>query len=167
MIGYKNQSMNRLAGWWGNKEENRFLMNRNFEPASDATGWQLSTPSILLFACLKASLSIFEHAGWNNILAKQDLMKRWLKFLLDDLIDADPSGAIKCLTPASRGCQVSLYFAENGKKIFEKITSKGFMVDWREPGVIRLAPVPLYNSFTEIWDFYEALRTILSEIKSN
>ena len=164
---HKNQSMNRLAGWWGNKEENRFLMNRNFEPASDATGWQLSTPSILLFACLKASLSIFEHAGWSNILAKQDLMKRWLKFLLDDLMDADPSGAIKCLTPASRGCQVSLYFAENGKKIFEKITSKGFMVDWREPGVIRLAPVPLYNSFTEIWDFYEALTTILSEIKSN
>ncbi len=164
---HKNQSMNRLAGWWGNKEENRFLMNRDFDPASDATGWQLSTPSILLFACLKASLSIFEHAGWNNILAKQDLMKRWLKFLLDDLIDADTSGAIKCLTPTSRGCQVSLYFAKNGKKVFEKITSKGFMVDWREPGVIRLAPVPLYNSFTEIWDFYEALRTILSEIKSN
>ena len=159
--------MNRLAGWWGNKEENRFLMNRDFDPASDATGWQLSTPSILLFACLKASLSIFEHAGWNNILAKQDLMKRWLKFLLDDLIDADTSGAIKCLTPTSRGCQVSLFFKKDGKKVFDQLTQKGFMLDWREPGVVRFAPVPLYNTFTEICNLYEALKSSIDDIFSD
>ena len=164
---HTDTSLNRLAGWWGNNSDNRFLMNREFEPALDATGWQLSTPSILLFACLKASLSIFELAGWENLLKKQELMKGWLKFLLDDIIEDDSSGSIKCLTPASRGCQVSLYFNQDGKRIYEALTQNGFMVDWREPGVVRLAPVPLYNSFTEIWRFYEVLRMILQEIKSN
>ena len=162
---HTDQSINRLAGWWGNNADNRFLMNREFEPSPDATGWQLSTPSILLFACLKTSLSIFEHAGWNNILIKQALMKEYLQYLLEDLIGGDDTGSIQCLTPASRGCQVSLYFTQHGKIIFEYLTQKGFMVDWREPGVIRLAPVPLYNSFSEIWNFYEALKLILQEIK--
>ena len=162
---HTDQSINRLAGWWGNNADNRFLMNREFEPSPDATGWQLSTPSILLFACLKTSLSIFEHAGWNNILIKQALMKEFLQYLLEDLIGGDDTGSIQCLTPASRGCQVSLYFTQHGKIIFEYLTQKGFMVDWREPGVIRLAPVPLYNSFSEIWNFYEALKLILQEIK--
>ncbi len=162
---HSDQSINRLAGWWGNNADNRFLMKREFEPSQDATGWQLSTPSILLFACLKASLSIFEHAGWNNLLIKQELMKEYLKYLMEDLIDADYAGSMRCLTPASRGCQVSLYFTQHGKTIFEYLTQKGFMVDWREPGVIRLAPVPLYNSFSEIWNFYEALKLILQKIK--
>jgi len=164
---HTDQSINRLAGWWGNNADNRFLMNRKFEPSPDATGWQLSTPSILLFACLKTSLSIFEHAGWNNILIKQELMKKYLQYLLEDLIDGDDTGSIQCLTPAARGCQVSLYFAQHGKIIFEYLTQKGFMVDWREPGVIRLAPVPLYNNYSEIWNFYEALKLILQEIKNN
>ncbi len=162
---HTDQSINRLAGWWGNNADKRFLMNREFEPSPDATGWQLSTPSILLFACLKTSLSIFEHAGWNNILIKQELMKEYLQYLLEDLIDGDDTGSIQCLTPASRGCQVSLFFTKHGKIIFEDLTQKGFMVDWREPGVIRLAPVPLYNSYSEIWNFYEALKLILQEIK--
>jgi kynureninase len=162
---HSDQSINRLAGWWGNNAENRFLMKHEFEPASDATGWQLSTPSILLFACLKASLSIFEHAGWDNLLVKQELMKSYLRYLIEDIIDTNSSDSIKCLTPDSRGCQISLYFNENGKRIFESLTLKGFMIDWREPGVIRLAPVPLYNKFSEIWNFYEALKLILQEIK--
>jgi len=164
---HANPSINRLAGWWGNNAENRFLMKRAFESANDATGWQLSTPSILLFACLKASLSIFEYAGWDNLLVKQELMKSYLSYLIEDVIDTNSSDSIKCLTPDSRGCQISLYFSENGKRIFERLTQKGFMVDWREPGVIRLAPVPLYNKFSEIWHFYEELKLILQEIKNN
>ena len=88
-----------------------------------------------------------------------------VQYLLEDLIDGDDTGSIQCLTPASRGCQVSLFFTKHGKIIFEDLTQKGFMVDWREPGVIRLAPVPLYNSYSEIWNFYEALKLILQEIK--
>ena len=164
---HSSSSINRLAGWWGNNTENRFLMKRDFEPANDATGWQLSTPSILLFACLKASLSIFEYAGWDNLLTKQALMKKYLNYLIEGIIDDNTSDSMKCLTPNSRGCQVSLYFSKNGKTIFDSLTQKGFMVDWREPGVIRLAPVPLYNSFSEIWHFCEELKMILQEIKNN
>jgi kynureninase len=93
-------------------------------------------------------------------------MKKYLNYLIEDIIDSNSSVSIKCLTPDSRGCQVSLYFSENGKRIFESLTQKGFMVDWREPGVIRLAPVPLYNKFSEIWHFYEELKLILQEIKN-
>ena len=154
-------SLKRLTGWWGYKKEDRFLMEDTFVLEPDATGWQLSTPSIFLYACLKASLSIFEEAGWKNILVKQNKMKGWLKFLIDDITSLEESH-VKCLTPDSRGCQVSLFFQENGKVVYDQLTEAGFMVDWREPGVIRLAPVPLYNTFEEVWSFYETLKSILT-----
>ena len=157
---HQDASLNRLSGWWGYKKEDRFLMESTFVPEPDATGWQLSTPSIFLFACLKASLSIFEEAGWQNILAKQHKMKAWLKFLIDDMLTQE-NGHVTCLTQDARGCQVSLFFHENGRYVYDKLTEAGFMVDWREPGVIRLAPVPLYNTFSEVWNFYEALNSIL------
>lgn len=161
---HSDDSINKLAGWWGNKIENRFNMHRQFDAADNATAWQLSTPSMLLYACLKASLSIFEHAGWHNLLEKQDLMKQWLAFLINDVTQSISSHSVKCLTPSSRGCQISLYFSKDGKIVFDRLTEKGFMVDWREPGVIRLAPVPLYNTFTEIWDFYETLKDVLYDL---
>lgn len=157
---HQDASLKRLTGWWGYKKEERFLMERTFVPEPDATGWQLSTPPIFLFACLKATLSIFEEAGWRNILAKQQKMKEWLKFLIDDLMTQE-KGQVTCLTQDARGCQVSLFFHENGRLVYDKLTEAGFMVDWREPGVIRLAPVPLYNTFSEVWNFYETLNAIL------
>jgi kynureninase len=105
-------------------------------------------------------LSIFEEVGWQNILAKQQKMKAWLKFLIDDML-TQGNGHVTCLTQDARGCQVSLFFHENGRHVYDKLTEAGFMVDWREPGVIRLAPVPLYNTFSEVWNFYEALNSIL------
>lgn len=161
---HADPSMKRLAGWWGYKSEDRFLMERSFLPEETAAGWQLSTPSILLFACLKASLSIFEEAGWNNILAKQELMKSWVKFLIDDLTSKYDKSIVECLTPISRGCQVSLFFSKDGGKVFDQLTQKGFMLDWREPGVVRFAPVPLYNTFTEVWNLYEALKSSIDDI---
>jgi kynureninase len=104
---HQDSTLNRLTGWWGYKKEERFLMESTFVPEPDATGWQLSTPPIFLFACLKASLSIFEEAGWKNILAKQHKMIDWLKFLIDDITSLEEAH-VKCLTPDSRGCQVSL-----------------------------------------------------------
>jgi kynureninase len=155
-----DKGVKRLAGWWGYDKSARFAMHNRFLPEPDATGWQLSTPSILLYACLKSSLDIFTQAGWTNILDKQEKMKGWLSALMNNI------GAehFECLTPDARGCQVSLLFREKGRAVYDRLFEKGFMVDWREPNVIRLAPVPLYNTFTEVWQFYSALKAIIFEV---
>ncbi len=155
-----DKTVKRLTGWWGYNKEERFAMHNRFVPEPDATGWQLSTPSILLYACLQSSLDIFSQAGWTNILAKQEKMMAWLSFLIHDI----GFEHFTCLTPASRGCQVSLLFEEKGREVYDLLFEKGFMVDWREPNVIRLAPVPLYNTFTEVWHFYGALKAIIFEV---
>jgi len=155
-----DEALKRLAGWWGYNKAERFAMHSRFKPEPDATGWQLSTPSILLYACLQSSLEIFTQAGWSNILAKQEKMKAWLSTLINDIGDEH----FTCLTPDSRGCQVSLLFKEKGRQVYDQLFEKGFMVDWREPNVIRLAPVPLYNTFTEVWHFYTALKAIIFEV---
>lgn len=149
-----------MTGWWGYREDTRFQMTDRFRAAEDASGWQISTPSILQYACLQTSMQVVQHAGWDKMLTKQSIMKEWLNFLLDTL----PSGSFHCLTPVARGCQVSLFFPEKGRQVYDLLFEKGFMVDWREPNVIRLAPVPLYNTFGEIWAFYEAMRTILNTV---
>lgn len=156
----KNPNLKRLAGWWGYPKEGRFKMHPQFEPAADATSWQLGTPSMILYACLKASLQIFEEAGWKAILEKQSKIKGFLDLSIQSL----QSPMFTCLTPSSRGCQVSLLFHANGRQVYDRLFEKGFMVDWREPNVIRLAPVPLYNSFNDIWNFHQAMEEILSSI---
>ena len=153
-------SINRLAGWWGYKEEERFLMKNRFSPAADASAWQLSTPSMLNYACLQASLDLFSAAGWDDLLAKQKRMIEWTDLLLTEL----NTNAFQCITPASRGCQVSLLFREKGREVYDQLFENGFMVDWREPNVIRLAPVPFYNSFTEVFDFFSTLAKILKAL---
>lgn len=160
---HMDKEMKRLAGWWGHYAAERFNMDSRFLPEADATGWQLSTPSILLYASLKASLDIFNKAGWKSILEKQKTMKDWLSALITALGDEH----FTCLTPLAKGCQVSLLFKEKGRKVYELLFEKGFMVDWREPNVIRLAPVPLYNTYGEIWQFYQGLKEALNEVYSS
>jgi kynureninase len=157
---HADKTLKRLTGWWGYDKAERFAMKNRFVPESDATGWQLSTPSILLYACLKSSLDIFSAAGWTSILAKQEKMINWLSALINDI----GFEHFECLTPDARGCQVSLLFGEKGREVYDLLFEKGFMVDWREPNVIRLAPVPLYNTFTEVWHFYSALKAIIFEV---
>jgi len=156
----KNPNLKRLAGWWGYPKEGRFKMHPQFEPSADATSWQLGTPSMILYACLKASLQIFEEAGWKAILEKQSKIKGFLDLSIQSL----QSPLFTCLTPASRGCQVSLLFHAKGRQVYDRLFEKGFMVDWREPNVIRLAPVPLYSSFNDIWSFHQSMEEILSTI---
>jgi kynureninase len=155
-----NKQINRLTGWWGYKKEERFKMHKSFDPAPDATSWQLGTPSMILYACLKASLQIFEEAGWKSLLEKQAKIKSFLDLSIQSL----QSPIFTCLTPQSRGCQVSLLFHEKGRQVYDRLFEKGFMVDWREPNVIRLAPVPLYNSFNDIWNFHQSMEEILASI---
>lgn len=157
---HSDKALKRLTGWWGYNKEERFAMHNRFVPEPDATAWQLSTPSILLYACLQSSLDIFTQAGWTNILAKQEKMMAWLSFLINDI----GFEHFTCLTPEARGCQVSLLFKEKGRDVYNRLFEKGFMVDWREPNVIRLAPVPLYNTYTEVWHFYSVLKAIIFEV---
>jgi kynureninase len=159
---HHDTTLHRLAGWWGYDKETRFLMEKGFKPVQSAEGWQLSTPSMLLYACHLAALEEVQLAGWDNILGKQQQMKNYLWNLLEDLQQSAPSGHLRILTPRDwRGCQVSIFLAKDGRKIYDALMDQGIIIDWREPNVIRLAPVPLYNTFADIWRFYNAIKSLL------
>ena len=153
----RDKTHKRLGGWWGNDEKTRFKMEKGFIPKSDASGWNQSTAQIFNMAPLKASLELFEAAGMKKLHAKSREQTAYLAFLLAQLNNIH----FEIITPAEinrRGAQLSLYFKERGKEIYQKMTESGIVVDYREPGVIRVAPVPLYNSFEEVFRLYEILK---------
>lgn len=148
----------RFAGWWGNVPASRFRMHLEpeFVPAAGADGWQLSNPPILALAPLSASLALFDEAGMPALLAKSLRLTAYLEAFIDHV--GDPR--IEVLTPrapAARGCQLSLAVRDGGRRLFERLRSAGVVVDYREPDVVRAAPVPLYNSFQDVWRFGRAL----------
>ena len=145
----------RFAGWWGHNKEDRFKMPDNFVPITTAEGWQLSNPPILSLAAIRASLSIFDEVGMDKLVSKSKKLTDYLVFLLNS-IETD---RIEIITPKERGCQLSIRVKNGDKKLFDSITVNGVIADWREPDVIRVAPIPLYNSFQDIFKFY----TILEE----
>jgi kynureninase len=150
-----NTSLHRFAGWWGNKKATQFLMEKAFDPEPSAEGWQLSTPSPVLYGLHKAALSLFEEAGWEKVMQKNVLLNDYLWFLLNEINASMPAQTFRIITPESRpekGCQVSLA-VNNGKAVFDFLSQEGIFADWREPDVIRVAPVGLYNSFEEVWQF--------------
>lgn len=147
----------RFGGWWGNDEKGRFKMEKGFVAKPNASGWNISTAQILNMVSLKASLELFEEAGFENIRAKSVELTAYLEYLLNQLTNIN----FEIITPAdpeSRGAQLSLYFKEKGKEIHEKMIESGIIVDYREPGVIRVAPAPLYCSFEDVFRFYEILK---------
>jgi kynureninase len=158
-----NFNLKRLAGWWGHQEKERFQMKKGFLPMPGADGWQLSNFSVLSGAALQASLAIFEKATIKNLRKKSLLLTDYLEFLL---LQMDPQeNHFKVITPTNpeaRGCQLSILMKKNGRKIFDKVMKAGVIADWREPDVIRVAPVPLYNSFEDVFRFSEILKTALS-----
>lgn len=144
----------RFGGWWGHNEETRFQMEPGFEPMPTAEGWQLSNAPILSMAAHKASLDIFEEVGMDALCVKRDKLSGYLEFVLDTLSKKYPASAFEIITPRNleqRGCQISMLTGGTGKALFDFLTEKGVIADWREPNVIRLAPVPLYNSFKDIY----------------
>lgn len=151
----------RFAGWWGHDKETRFLMGSNFVPLRGAEGWQLSNPPIFQLAALKASLDIFEQAGMINLIEKSKKLTGYLEFLLGEIGDERIS-VITPSNPDERGCQLSIRVREADKNLFNSLSDKGVYADWREPDVIRVAPVPLYNSFTDVFRFAEILKDCLS-----
>jgi kynureninase len=156
----KNKSLLRLAGWWGEEEKDRFQMKPNFRPTPTAEGWQLSNAPIFNMLAHKASLEIFEEAGMKLLVKKSHVMTAFLEDLIKTQCKIETGYKIKIITPGSideRGCQLSILVQKNGEELFQKITNAGFVVDWRSPNVIRVAPVPLYNTFLEVYQFAEFL----------
>lgn len=153
----EDENLPRFAGWWGHDKETRFLMGDEFVPIKTAEGWQLSNPPIFQLAALKASLDVFEEAGMAALIAKSRHLTGYLEFLLNGIEDE----RISIITPANpkdRGCQLSIRVKSADKSLFQAISAKGVVADWREPDVIRVAPVPLYNSYMDVFEFSEILR---------
>jgi kynureninase len=146
-----NADLPRFAGWWGYTKNTRFKMLKGFEAIPTAEGWQLSNAPVLSMAAHKASLDIFDEAGMDALLSKSKLMTNYL--LLVELITPGTEG--------EHGCQVSMLMRERGREIFDGLIAQGVMADWREPDVIRIAPVPLYNTFEEIYRFGNIINATL------
>jgi kynureninase len=150
----------RFAGWWGNDPSVRFQMGPQFSPTPGADGWQLSNPPILGLAPLRASLALFDQAGLPALRAKSEALTGYLQ----QLIDADLSDVLQVLTPrtaAQRGCQLSLRVIggrTQGRALFDALAAGGVLGDWREPDVIRISPVPLYNSFADVLRFARSVQ---------
>jgi kynureninase len=150
----------RLAGWWGHEKKTRFRMESGFRPIPGAEGWQLSNPPILSLAAIRASLDVFTEAGGMDPLREKSVR---LTGYLEWLLKHETADAIDILTPAEperRGCQLSLRVRSksSGKAVFEKLEASDVTCDWREPDVIRVAPVPLYNRFEDVYRFVEILK---------
>jgi len=163
-------SIPRFGGWWGHNKERRFLMENNFEPMAGAEGWQLSNVPILGMAALRASLDIFHAAGIDNLRQKSFGLTAYLEFIFNDVVSKFDDIHIEIITPtvaAKRGCQLSVKLIGTDKRFFEAVTDKGIIADFREPDVMRLAPVPLYNSFEDIYQFGQLLHGLLSEWTKN
>jgi len=144
----------RLAGWWGHDESSRFEMGPTFQPMSGADGWQLSNPSIVSLAVLRASMDIFREAGMDRLRAKSESLTAYLESLLNQ----EASASFSIITPpekARRGAQLSIRLARNGKALCERLAREGIVGDWREPDAFRVAPVPLYNSYHDVFRFVE------------
>lgn len=159
----KDNSLPRFAGWWGHDEEARFQMKKGFIPMEGADGWQLSNVNILPATAHLAALTIFEEAGGIQKLREKSLkLTGYLEFLLKEITAGQH--IVKIITPENpeeRGCQLSLFFHEKGRAVFEQLEKDGIIVDWREPNVIRVAPVPLYNSFEDVYRFGASLAKAL------
>jgi len=154
----KDKTVPRFAGWWGNDPETRFLMHlqTEFAPRDGADGWQLSNPPILAMAPLRASLGIFDEVGMEALRAKSVRLTGYLQYLIDHI----PSERFQVITPrdpSARGCQLSIRVREQPGELLQALAAEGIVVDFREPDVIRAAPVPLYNTFHEVWRFAEVL----------
>ena len=152
-----DNSLPKFAGWWGHNKDTRFGMRDGFDPILGVESWQLSNPPILSMAAILASLKIFEEAGISNLRKKAIQLTSYLEFLVDKIND-DRVKIITPRDPKERGSQLSIQVKSADKSLFDKISEKGVIADWREPDVIRIAPVALYNSYRDVFRFAKILK---------
>ncbi|MEJ2113949.1 MAG: kynureninase [Flavobacteriaceae bacterium] len=156
-----DKTLNRFTGWWSHNKETRFNMRQEFDQLTGAEGWQLSNPPILSLAAIRASLDIFNEVGISKLNEKSKNLTGYFEFLLKQLGE----NTIRIITPSNpeeRGCQLSIQVRDADKSLHKKLTESGVICDWREPDVIRCAPVPLYNSFQDVYEMVERLKEILN-----
>ena len=157
--------LNRLHGWWGTHLESRFLMEPEFIPAEGAEAWVLSNPPILAMAPIRVSLELFQRAGMDALRKKSVAMTAFM----EQLVQSELNDALEIITPNDperRGCQLSLRVLagrDAGRTLFEQLEAAGTVPDWREPDVIRVAPVPMYNRFEDCWLFVKQVRDFLGK----
>lgn len=151
----------RFAGWWGTPPDDRFLMKKGFQPDYGADGWQLSNAPVLAMAVQNLSLDLYNEAGRERLIEKQKDLTAYLEFVLNDISERIESINFEIITPKERGSQLSILTHGSGKELFNKISEEGVVADWREPNVIRLAPVPLYNSFYDVYRFGQIIEKSL------
>mgnify|MGYP001269035680 FL=1 len=157
-----NKELIRFGGWWGQDKETRFLMEKGFDPIPTAEGWQHSNAPVMLMAPLNASLDLFEEAGMAAIGKKRDDITAFLEFVINDI--KSDKVEFEIITPTDktkRGAQLSIAAKGQGKKLFDTLTERNVIADWREPNVIRIAPAPLYNSYEDCWKFGQILKESL------
>ena len=150
----------RLTGWWGHNKNTRFEMGPDFDPIQTAEGWQISNAPVMGMAPLLAAMEIFDEVGMAAIRVKSEKLTGFLEYLIAENLPA--VAIITPVNPAERGCQLSLV-VPGGKNTYENILKKGVVCDWRKPDIIRVAPHPLFNRYTEVYDFVELLEQSLSE----
>ena len=158
---HEDKDLNRFAGWYGHNKERRFLMESNFDPVYGANGWQVSNLPILSMAPYLASVDMFAEIGMKKLVAKRNLITSYLEFILHEIDEELEEAKFEILTPNNqeeRGCQLSVYLHGQGKELFHYLMKNGVVTDWREPNVIRFAPVPLYTSFEDMYNFGQILK---------
>jgi len=156
----QRKDLPRFAGWWNHNKETRFNMRQPFDVMSGAEGWQLSNPPILSMAAIKASLDIFEKVGMDALVKKSKKLTGFFEYLVNEIA----SDTIKIITPTNpneRGCQLSLQVKNADKNLHKKLTENNIITDWREPDVIRCAPVPMYTSFEDVYQMVTILESLL------
>jgi kynureninase len=158
---HTNSELPRFAGWWGHNKERRFKMESVFDPIQSADGWQISNLPVLSLAPYLASVELFAKIGMDALIQKRNTITAYLEFVLHQ-IDREVNGNFEIITPSNpteRGCQLSVFLHGEGRSLFDYLMKNGVIVDWREPNVIRLAPVPLYTSFEDIYHFGQILKS--------
>ena len=156
----QRKDLPRFAGWWNHNKETRFNMRQPFDVMEGAEGWQLSNPPILSMAAIKASLDIFEKVGMDALVKKSKKLTGFFEYLVNEIA----SDTIKIITPTNpneRGCQLSLQVKNVDKNLHKKLTENNIITDWREPDVIRCAPVPMYTSFEDVYHMVTILESLL------
>nr|WP_297310263.1 kynureninase [uncultured Flavobacterium sp.] len=157
---HSNKELPRFGGWYGHNKERRFLMEPNYEPNAGALGWQSSCTGVLAMAPYLASVKMFEEVGMDALFEKRDKITAYLEFIIEE-IAKEVGGNFELITPKNlneRGSQLSVLLHGEGKELFHYLMKEGVIVDWREPAVIRLAPVPLYSSYEEMYEFGQILK---------
>ncbi|CAM1349457.1 kynureninase [Tenacibaculum crassostreae] len=155
-----NKELPRFAGWWNHNKETRFNMRQPFDVMAGGEGWQLSNPPILSMAAIKASLDMFDKVGMDALRQKSEKLTGYFEFLINQ-IDTDRIKIITPSNPKERGCQLSIQVKNADKSLHQNLTENNIITDWREPDVIRCAPVPMYNSFEDVFRMVEILKGLL------